>query len=149
LLKERQILSFDLLLKENQKKANQKVLGANRNLLAFPKDYHFTIDTKYVPTGCFFSIRNGGFSDEFHEFRKVLNPEMTNAYFQKHLYSPVWVRECLPKCKGQVVVWGNQNIKGSSDLYGSIFKYNSQNFKNYQDTILLDKGKTSFKYCRS
>jgi diphosphomevalonate decarboxylase len=26
-----------------------KVLGANRNLLAFPKDYHFTIDTKYVP----------------------------------------------------------------------------------------------------
>jgi hypothetical protein len=26
----------------------------------------------------------------------VLNPKMTNAYFyQKHLYSPVWVREVL------------------------------------------------------
>jgi hypothetical protein len=35
-------------------------------------------------------------SDELHEFRKVLNPEMTDAYFyQKHLCSPVWVREVL------------------------------------------------------
>jgi hypothetical protein len=38
-----------LLLKENQRRfqaENPKVLGANRNLLAFPKDYHFTIDTQ-------------------------------------------------------------------------------------------------------
>jgi hypothetical protein len=33
--------------------------------------------------------------DEFHEFGKVLNPKMTNAYFyQKHLLA-VWVREVL------------------------------------------------------
>jgi hypothetical protein len=53
--------------------------------LPFLKDYHFTIDTKYVPhsSGIASSVRNGGFSDEFHEFRKVLNPEMTNAYFTK------------------------------------------------------------------
>jgi diphosphomevalonate decarboxylase len=45
--------------------------------------------------------------------------------------------------KGQVVVWGNQaNIKGSSDLYGAEFPNAiHENFKNYQDTILLvDKG---------
>jgi hypothetical protein len=45
------------------------------------------------------------FSDEFHEFGKVLNPEMTNAYFTKASLLAVWVQECLPKCKGQVVVW--------------------------------------------
>jgi diphosphomevalonate decarboxylase len=42
-----------------------------------------------------------------------------------------------------VVVWGNQvNIKGSSDLYGVEFPNTiHENFKNYQDTILLvDKG---------
>jgi diphosphomevalonate decarboxylase len=39
---------------------------------------------------------------------------------------------------------GNQaNIKGSSDLYGVEFP--PQNFKNYQDTILLvDKGENKF-----
>jgi diphosphomevalonate decarboxylase len=101
-----------------------KVLGANRNLLAFPKDYHFTIDTQNTfPQfwNCFFGIRNGSFSDELHEFGKVLNPKMTDAFYQKHLYSPVWVRKCLPKCKGQVVVWETNNIKGSSDLYGVEF----------------------------
>jgi diphosphomevalonate decarboxylase len=72
-----------------------KVLGANRNLLAFPKDYHFTIDTQNTfPQfwNCFFGIRNGGFSDEFHEFEKVLNPEMTNAYLPKASLLAVWVR---------------------------------------------------------
>jgi diphosphomevalonate decarboxylase len=41
-----------------------------------------------------------------------------------------------------VVVWGNQaNIKEALIYTGRISKYNSQNFKNYQDTILLvDKG---------
>jgi hypothetical protein len=88
-----------LLLKENQRRfqaENPKVLGANRNLLAFLKDYHFTIDTQNTfPTvlNCFFSIRNGSFSDELHEFRKY-NPEMT-IILPKHLYSPVWVREVL------------------------------------------------------
>jgi hypothetical protein len=39
--------SFDLLLKENQRRQaeNPKVLGANR-IFAFLKDYHFTIDTQ-------------------------------------------------------------------------------------------------------
>jgi diphosphomevalonate decarboxylase len=81
--------SFDLFLKENQKKiSNQKskVLGANRNLLAFPKDYHFTIDTQNTfPTvqELLLQHQEWQFSDELHEFRKVLNPEMTDAILQK------------------------------------------------------------------
>jgi hypothetical protein len=70
-----------------------KVLGANRNLLAFQKTIILQSTHKIRSPqfwNCFFSIRNGGFSDELHEFRKVLNPEMTDAYFyQKHLYSPL------------------------------------------------------------
>jgi diphosphomevalonate decarboxylase len=40
------------LLFEGKKISSRKskVLGANRNLLAFPKDYHFTIDTQTFPT---------------------------------------------------------------------------------------------------
>jgi hypothetical protein len=87
-----------LLLKENQKKISSrksKVLGANRNLLAFLKTIILQSTQNTFPQfwNCF--IRNGS-SDELHEFRKVLNPEMTDAYFyQKHLCSPVWVREVL------------------------------------------------------
>jgi diphosphomevalonate decarboxylase len=46
-------------------------------------------------------------SDEFHEFGKVLNPKMTNAYFTKASLL-VWVRSACRSVKGQVVVWGNQ-----------------------------------------
>jgi diphosphomevalonate decarboxylase len=45
--------------------------------------------------------------------------------------------------KGKVVVWGqHSNIQGSSDLFGVEFPNTiHENFKNYQDTILLvDKG---------
>ncbi|GAB1855828.1 diphosphomevalonate decarboxylase [Flavobacteriaceae bacterium MHTCC 0001] len=45
--------------------------------------------------------------------------------------------------EGDLVVWGTHNeIKGSSDLFGIKYPYEvHQNFKNYQDTILLvDKG---------
>jgi diphosphomevalonate decarboxylase len=45
--------------------------------------------------------------------------------------------------EGDLVVWGmHDGIKGSSDLYGVKYPFEvHQNFKNYQDTILLvDKG---------
>ena len=45
--------------------------------------------------------------------------------------------------EGDLIVWGeHQDIEGSSDLFGVKYPYEvHQNFKNYQDTILLvDKG---------
>jgi diphosphomevalonate decarboxylase len=45
--------------------------------------------------------------------------------------------------EGDLIVWGKQdNIEGSSDLFGVKYPYKvHENFKNYQDTILLvDKG---------
>ncbi|MFT6126946.1 MAG: diphosphomevalonate decarboxylase, partial [Flavobacteriaceae bacterium] len=45
--------------------------------------------------------------------------------------------------KGELIVWGaHENIQGSSQLFGIQYPYQvHDNFKNYQDTILLvDKG---------
>jgi len=41
--------------------------------------------------------------------------------------------------EGDLVVWGKHDgIEGSSDLFGVKYPYNvHQNFKNYQDTILI------------
>jgi diphosphomevalonate decarboxylase len=67
--------SFDLFFEGKPKedfKPKSKVLGANRNLLAFLKDYHFTIDTQntfHTVLNCF-SIRNGSFSDELMSLKK-------------------------------------------------------------------------------
>jgi diphosphomevalonate decarboxylase len=86
--------SFDLLLKETKKisNENQKFLSESKSTCLPKRLSFYNRHTKYVPTvrNCF--IRNMA-SDEFHEFRKVLNPEM-NAYFTK-ASSPVWVREVL------------------------------------------------------
>jgi diphosphomevalonate decarboxylase len=78
-----------LFLKENQKKIssqNQKFLERIEIYLPFLKTIILQSTHKIRSPqfwNCFFSIRNGGFSDELHEFRKVLNPEMTDAYFTK------------------------------------------------------------------
>ena len=76
---------------------------------------------------------------------KALNPEMTKEYFyQKASFlARLGSGSACRSVKGQMVVWGNQaNIKGSSDEYGAEYPYRiHENFKNYQDTILLvDKG---------
>jgi diphosphomevalonate decarboxylase len=48
--------------------------------------------------------------------------------------------KCLPKCKGQVVVWGNQaNIKGSSDLYGSNFQIQFTKFQELPRYHLISR----------
>jgi diphosphomevalonate decarboxylase len=134
-------------LKENQKKISSrksKVLGANRNLLAFLKDYHFTIDTQNTfPTvlNCFFGIRNGFADDELHEFGKVLNPKMTNAYFTKSIFTRLGSK-CLPKCKRTSGSLGKPILKEALICTVEFPNTIHKNFKNYQDTILLvDKGK--------
>jgi hypothetical protein len=94
-----------------------KVLERIENL-AFPKRLSFynrhTIRSQFW--NCF-SIRNGSFSDELHEFRKVLNPEMTDAYFyQKHLCARLGSGTCR-SVKGQVVVWETKPILKEALIY--------------------------------
>jgi diphosphomevalonate decarboxylase len=76
---------------------------------------------------------------------KSLNPSMNDDYFyQKASFlARLGSGSACRSVKGSVVVWGeNDSIAGSSDLFGIEFpSIIHQNFKNYQDTILLvDKG---------
>lgn len=76
---------------------------------------------------------------------KALNPSISDELFYKKasLLARLGSGSAARSIKGELVVWGeHQNIEGSSDLYGVEFPFKiHDNFKNYQDTILLvDKG---------
>ena len=145
--------SFDLLFegkpKEDFKPKIQKFLERIEVYLPFLKDYHFTIDTKntFPHSSGIASSASGmaALAMNFMSLEKALNPTMTDDYFyQKASFlARLGSGSACRSVKGQVVVWGNQaNIKGSSDLFGVEFPHTiHDNFKNYQDTILLvDKG---------
>jgi diphosphomevalonate decarboxylase len=76
---------------------------------------------------------------------KKLNPEMTEGFFRKKasFLARLGSGSACRSIEGDLVVWGeHKETRGSSDLFG--IKYPDEvheNFKNYQDTILLvDKG---------
>ncbi|MDT0646702.1 diphosphomevalonate decarboxylase [Zunongwangia sp. F260] len=76
---------------------------------------------------------------------KKLNPEMREGFFRKKasFLARLGSGSACRSIEGDLVVWGkHQETRGSSDLFG--IKYPDEvheNFKNYQDTILLvDKG---------
>ncbi|MDP5199184.1 diphosphomevalonate/mevalonate 3,5-bisphosphate decarboxylase family protein [Flavobacterium sp. DG2-3] len=145
--------SFDLLFegkpKEDFKPKIQKFLERVEVYLPFLKDYHFTIDTQntFPHSSGIASSASGmaALAMNFMSLERKLNPEMTDEYFyQKASFlARLGSGSACRSVKGSVVVWGNQaNIEGSADLFGIEFPYAiHENFKNYQDTILLvDKG---------
>jgi diphosphomevalonate decarboxylase len=145
--------SFDLLFegkpKEDFKPKIQKFLERIEVYLPFLKDYHLTIDTEntFPHSSGIASSASGmaALAMNFMSLEKALNPAMTEEYFfQKASFlSRLGSGSACRSVKGSVVVWGNQeNIKGSSDLFGVEFpNVIHANFKNFQDTILLvDKG---------
>ncbi|WP_276378860.1 diphosphomevalonate/mevalonate 3,5-bisphosphate decarboxylase family protein [Flavobacterium sp. H4147] len=145
--------SFDLLFegkpKEDFKPKIQKFLERVEAYLPFLKDYHFTIDTQntFPHSSGIASSASGmaALAMNFMSLERELNPEMTEDYFyQKASFlARLGSGSACRSVKGNVVVWGNQaNIEGSTDLFGVEFPYTiHENFKNYQDTILLvDKG---------
>ncbi|WP_413999514.1 diphosphomevalonate/mevalonate 3,5-bisphosphate decarboxylase family protein [Flavobacterium sp. W1B] len=152
--KEKQdVFSFDLLFegkpKEDFKPKIQKFLERIETYLPFLKAYHLTIDTQntFPHSSGIASSASGmaALAMNLMSLEKALNPEMTEDYFyQKASFlARLGSGSACRSVKGEVVVWGNQaNIEGSSDLFGVEFPYAiHENFKNYQDTILLvDKG---------
>jgi diphosphomevalonate decarboxylase len=145
--------SFDLLFegkpKEDFKPKIQKFLERIEIYLPFLKDYHFTIDTEntFPHSSGIASSASGmaALAMNLMSLEKVLNPEMTEDYFYQKasLLARLGSGSACRSIKGQVIVWGNHaNISGSSDLFGVEFPNAiHENFKNYQDTILLvDKG---------
>ena len=145
--------SFDLLFegqpKEDFKPKIQKFLERIFVYLPFLKDYHFTIDTEntFPHSSGIASSASGmaALAMNLMSLEKALNPAMTENYFYQKasLLARLGSGSACRSVKGQVVVWGNQaNIPGSSDLFGVEFPHAiHENFKNFQDTILLvDKG---------
>jgi diphosphomevalonate decarboxylase len=145
--------SFDLLFegkpKEDFKPKIQKFLERIEIYLPFLKDYHFTIDTEntFPHSSGIASSASGmaALAMNLMSVEKTLNPEMTKEYFfqKASMLARLGSGSACRSVRGQVVVWGKQShIKGSSDLYGVEFPNAiHENFKNFQDTILLvDKG---------
>jgi len=76
---------------------------------------------------------------------KAINPAMTNEYFNKKasFLARLGSGSACRSIEGPLIVWGNHpEIEESSDLFGVKFPHKiHDNFKNYQDTILLvDEG---------
>jgi diphosphomevalonate decarboxylase len=145
--------SFDLLFegkpKEDFKPKIQKFFERIAVYLPFLKDYHFKIDTQntFPHSSGIASSASGmaALAMNLMSLEKALNPEMTEDYFfQKASFlARLGSGSACRSVKGSVVVWGNHaNIQGSSDLFGVEFPSKiHENFKDYQDTILLvDKG---------
>lgn len=149
--------SFDLLFegkpKEDFKPKIQKFLERVEIYLPFLKDYHFTIDTKntFPHSSGIASSASGmaALAVNLMSLEKLLSrnfgTEMTDDYFNKKasFLARLGSGSACRSIKGSVVVWGNhKNIEGSSDLFGVEFPNKiHNNFKNFQDTILLvDKG---------
>ncbi|MEK8179367.1 diphosphomevalonate decarboxylase [Flavobacterium buctense] len=145
--------SFDLLFegqaKEDFKPKIQKFLERIEVYCPYLKDYHFTIDTEntFPHSSGIASSASGmaALAMNIMSLEKALNLEMTENFFNQKasFLARLGSGSACRSVKGSVVVWGNHTeIEGSSDLFGVEFTTKiHDNFKNYQDTILLvDKG---------
>lgn len=145
--------SFDVFLdneeKDDFKPKIETFFKRIETYLPFLKNFHFKIETSNTfphssgiassASGmsalalCLMSVErelSGSVSDEFF---------IKKASFLARLGSGSACRSL----EGDIVVWGkHKEITGSSDLYGVKYPFEvHENFKNYQDTILLvDKG---------
>jgi len=145
--------SFELLfegkLKEDFKPKIQKFLERIEKYCPYLIDYHFIIATEntFPHSSGIASSASGmaALAMNIMSLEKLLNPSMSEDYFyQKASFlARLGSGSACRSVKGNVVVWGkHQEIEGSSDLFGVAFPSSlHENFKNYQDTILLvDKG---------
>ena len=144
--------SFDLLFegksKEDFKPKIQKFFERIEKYCPFLKEYHFKIDTQntFPHSSGIASSASGmaALAMNIMSLEKAINPTIFDEYFysKASFLARLGSGSACRSIKGEVVVWGNHaEINESSDLFGVEFSEVHQNFKNYQDTILLvDKG---------
>ena len=145
--------SFDLLFegkpKEDFKPKIQKFFERIEKYCPYLQDYHFTIDTEntFPHSSGIASSASGmaALAMNIMSLEKELNPEMTENFFNQKasFLARLGSGSACRSVKGSVVVWGHHaEIEDSSDFFGVEFPAKiHDNFKNYQDTILLvDKG---------
>lgn len=115
----------------------------------FLKDYHFVIETSNTfPHSSGIASSASGMSALamcLMSIEKQLNPKIDGDYLNKKasFLARLGSGSACRSIEGDLIVWGYHNdIEGSSDLFGVKYPYEvHENFRNYQDTILLvDKG---------
>lgn len=145
--------SFDLLFEGKEKESFrpkiQKFFERIETYCPYLKNYHFVIDTlnTFPHSSGIASSASGmaALAMNIMDLEKALNSQMDEAYFysKASFLARLGSGSACRSIKGNVVVWGtHKEIEGSSDLFGVEFPGQiHENFKNYQDTILLvDKG---------
>ncbi|MDN3664335.1 diphosphomevalonate decarboxylase [Algibacter miyuki] len=145
--------SFDVFLddekKDDFKSKIETFFKRIEAYLPFLKDYHFKIETSNTfPHSSGIASSASGMSALalcLMSVEKELSEAISDTLFiQKASFlARLGSGSACRSLEGDLVVWGNHaEIDGSSDLYGVKYPFEvHQNFKNYNDTILLvDKG---------
>ena len=151
--KESNGISFDLLFegqpKEDFKPKIAKFFERVQQYVPFIHNYHFTIDTQntFPHSSGIASSASGmaALAMNIMSLERELNPDMDDTYFysKASFMARLGSGSACRSVKGKVVIWGeHKEITGSTDLFGvELPDAIHENFKNYQDTILLvDKG---------
>ena len=144
---------FDIFLDGKRKPEFNKKIGdfmiRIAKLVSFHSDYDLVIKThNSFPHSSGIASSASGMAALalcIMSMEKALNPSMSDEFFYKKasFLARLGSGSAARSIKGELVVWGkHQEIKDSSDWYGVEFPHIvHENFKNYQDTILLvDKG---------
>ena len=147
------VFKWDLFLDGERKPEFNKKMGGFMTrigkLVSFISDYDFIIKThNSFPHSSGIASSASGMAALalcIMSMEKALNPLMSDDFFYQKasLLARLGSGSAARSIKGELVVWGEHSeIKESTDLYGVEFPHNvHENFKNYQDTILLvDKG---------
>lgn len=143
--------SFDLLFegqpKEDFKPKIQKFLENIEAFCPYLKDYHLIIDTQntFPHSSGIASSASGmaALAMNIMSLEKQLFPEISEDYFysKASFLARLGSGSACRSVKGEVVIWGDHKTSNSSNLFGVEFSELHENFKDYQDTILLvDKG---------
>nr|WP_321227008.1 diphosphomevalonate decarboxylase [uncultured Psychroserpens sp.] len=145
--------SFDVFLdgdkKEDFKPKIETFFKRIEAYLPFLRDYHFKIETSNTfPHSSGIASSASGMSALalcLMSIEKALSEDISEAYFNQKasFLARLGSGSACRSIEGDLVVWGtHKEIDGSSDLFGIKYPHDvHENFKNYQDTILLvDKG---------
>lgn len=117
--------------------------------IPFLKAFHFKIETTNTfPHSSGIASSASGMSALaicLMDIERQLNPDISESFFKQKasFLARLGSGSACRSIEGNLVVWGTHNaIPNSSDLYGTKYPFEvHDNFKNYQDTILLvDKG---------
>jgi diphosphomevalonate decarboxylase len=145
--------SFDVFLdgekKDDFKPKIETFFKRIESYLPFLKDFYFKIETSNsFPHSSGIASSASGMSALalcLLSVEKQFLGDISEEYFKQKasFLARLGSGSACRSIEGDLVVWGiHKEIDGSSDLFGIKYPHNiHQNFKNYQDTILLvDKG---------